>query len=72
MACFDSYFLPVTKVTPTELFRIVGPPLIQYAADIDILIFVTGLNKRVIANHFHADNELKNMPRAKGKERCAG
>ena len=38
------------------------------AAGIDTLIFVTSRNKRVIEDHFDANNELGTMLRAKGKD----
>jgi UTP--glucose-1-phosphate uridylyltransferase len=64
----------VTKATPKELLPIVDKPLIQYAveeaisAGIDMLIFVTGRNKRAIEDHFDANIELEAMLLAKGKE----
>jgi len=59
---------------PKGLLPIVDKPLIQYAAEeaiaagIDTLIFVTGLNKRAIEDHFDANNELETALRAKGKD----
>lgn len=53
---------------PKELLPIVDKPLIQYAAGIDTLIFVTGRNKRAIEDHFDGNMELETMLRAKGKD----
>ncbi len=51
-------FLPATKANPKEMLPVVDKPLIQYAveeaidAGITEMIFVTGRNKRSIADHF--------------------
>lgn len=70
---FETRFLPATKVMPKELLPIVDKPLIQYAveeaiaAGIDMLIFVTGRNKRAIEDHFHNNQDLEMALRANGK-----
>lgn len=74
VAGFGTRFLPATKAMPKELLPIVDKPLIQYAAEeavaagIDMLIFVTGRNKRAIEDHFDANHELENILRLKGKD----
>ena len=74
VAGFGTRFLPATKAMPKELLPIVDKPLIQYAAEeaisagIDTLIFVTGLNKRAIEDHFDANKELELALRTKGKD----
>lgn len=41
------------------------------AAGIDTVIFVTGLNKRAIEDHFDANYELEDSLRSKGKDKDA-
>lgn len=72
VAGMGTRFLPATKANPKEMLTVVDKPLIQYAAEeavsagITELIFVTGRNKRSIADHFdkayelEAELELKN------------
>ncbi len=67
-------FLPATKANPKEMMTVVDEPLIQYAAKeaveagIEVLIFVTGRNKRSIADHFDKAYELESELAAKGKD----
>ena len=67
-------FLPVTKAMPKELLPIINKPLIQYAveeamsAGADTLIFITGLNKRAIEDHFDDNSELKKIRPDSGGE----
>ena len=65
VAGLGSRFLPATKASPKEMLPIVDKPLIQYAveeaaaAGITDMIFVTGRNKRAIADHFDLSPELE-------------
>ena len=74
LAGFGKRFLPATKAMPKEFSPIVDKPMIQYSAEesiaagIDTFIFVTGRNKSAIEDHFDANNELKAMLCAKGKD----
>ena len=73
VAGLGTRFLPVTKAMPKELLPIVDKPLIQYAAEeaaaagIEILIFVTGRNKRAIEDYFDSNSELEIALRSKGQ-----
>ena len=66
-------FLPATKAMPKEMLPVVDKPLIQYAveeaaaAGIEMMIFVTGRNKRAIEDHFDRSPELEMLLQAGGK-----
>jgi UTP--glucose-1-phosphate uridylyltransferase len=66
-------FLPATKAMPKEMLPVVDKPLIQYAveeaaaAGIEMMIFVTGRNKRAIEDHFDRSPELEMLLQASGK-----
>ena len=65
VAGFGTRFLPATKASPKEMLPVVDKPLIQYAveeaaaAGITDMIFITGRNKRAIADHFDKAYELE-------------
>ncbi len=67
-------FLPATKASPKEMLPIVDKPLIQYAVEEAIaagatrLVFVTGISKRAIEDHFDTDAELEAALRKSGKK----
>ncbi len=73
VAGLGTRFLPATKANPKEMLPVVDKPLIQYAveeavaAGIDTLIFITGRNKRSIADHFDKAYELESELEQKGK-----
>ena len=66
VAGLGTRFLPATKANPKEMLPVVDKPLIQYAVEEAVaagmtdLIFVTGRNKRSIADHFDKAYELEN------------
>ena len=66
-------FLPATKAMPKEMLPVVDKPLIQYAveeaaaAGIEMMIFVTGRNKRAIEDHFDTSPELEHLLQSAGK-----
>ncbi len=65
VAGLGTRFLPATKANPKEMLPVVDKPLIQYAAEeavaagIEVLIFITGRNKRSISDHFDKAYELE-------------
>lgn len=73
VAGLGTRFLPVTKASPKEMLPVVDKPLIQYAveeaieAGITELIFITGRNKRAIADHFDKAYELEDDLQKKNK-----
>ena len=73
VAGLGTRFLPATKANPKEMLPIVDKPLIQYAveeaveAGITDLIFITGRNKRAIADHFDTAYELEDELDKKNK-----
>lgn len=75
VAGLGTRFLPATKASPKEMLPVVDKPLIQYAveeaveAGIEVLIFVTGRNKRSIPDHFDKAYELEIELEAKGKDK---
>ena len=75
VAGMGTRFLPATKANPKEMLPVVDKPLIQYAveeaidAGITEMIFVTGRNKRSIADHFDKAYELEHQLEKKNKNR---
>ena len=73
VAGLGTRFLPATKANPKEMLPVVDKPLIQYAveealeAGITDLIFITGRNKRAIADHFDKAYELEDELEKKNK-----
>lgn len=74
VAGLGTRFLPATKAMPKEMLPVVDRPVIQHvvdearAAGIEQLIFVTGRNKGVIADHFDRQVELEETLRERGRE----
>ena len=77
VAGFGTRFLPATKAMPKELLPIINKPLIQYAveeaieAGCNTLIFVTGINKGAIKDHFDRNLELETALNLAGKQKEA-
>lgn len=73
VAGLGTRFLPATKANPKEMLPVVDKPLVQYAveeairAGIEVLVFITGRNKRSIPDHFDKAYELESELEAKGK-----
>lgn len=73
VAGLGTRFLPATKANPKEMLPVVDKPLIQYAAEeaikagIEVLIFITGRNKRSIPDHFDKAYELETELEERGK-----
>ena len=73
VAGLGTRFLPATKASPKEMLPIVDKPIIQYAveeaiaAGIEVMIFVTGRNKRAIPDHFDKAYELETELETRGK-----
>ncbi|MBA2484042.1 MAG: UTP--glucose-1-phosphate uridylyltransferase GalU [Nitrosomonas sp.] len=73
VAGLGTRFLPATKANPKEMLPVVDKPLIQYAAEeavaagVEVLIFITGRNKRPIEDHFDKAVELEKELEASGK-----
>ncbi|MBD1546384.1 UTP--glucose-1-phosphate uridylyltransferase GalU [Roseibium aggregatum] len=73
VAGLGTRFLPATKAVPKEMLTIVDRPIIQYvveearAAGIEHIVFVTGRNKHVIADHFDRAYELEDTLKSRNK-----
>jgi len=73
VAGMGTRFLPATKANPKEMLPVVDKPLVQYAAEeaiaagIEVLIFITGRNKRAIPDHFDKAYELETELQSRGK-----
>jgi UTP--glucose-1-phosphate uridylyltransferase len=73
VAGLGTRFLPATKANPKEMLPVVDKPLVQYAAEeaiaagIEVLIFITGRNKRAIPDHFDKAYELENELQQRNK-----
>lgn len=73
VAGLGTRFLPATKAQPKEMLPLVDKPIIQYAveeavaADISLMILVTGKGKQSIENHFDTSFELEEALEKRGK-----
>lgn len=78
VAGLGTRFLPATKANAKEMLPVVDKPLIQYAveeaveAGCDTMVFITGGNKRSIADHFDKATELEKELAMKGKDDLLG
>ena len=74
VAGLGTRFLPATKAVPKEMLTVVDRPALQYVVDeareagIEHLVFVTGRNKGVIADHFDIAYELEATLKERGKD----
>ncbi|MBO6756640.1 MAG: UTP--glucose-1-phosphate uridylyltransferase GalU [Roseibium sp.] len=74
VAGLGTRFLPATKAVPKEMLTIVDRPIVQYvvdearAAGIEHIVFVTGRNKTVIADHFDRAYELEDTLKSRHKD----
>jgi UTP--glucose-1-phosphate uridylyltransferase len=74
VAGLGTRFLPATKAVPKEMLTVVDRPALQYVveeareAGIEHLVFVTGRNKGVIADHFDIAYELEATLKERGKD----
>ncbi len=74
VAGMGTRFLPATKASPKEMLPVVDKPLIQYAveeavaAGVEVMIFITGRNKRSIADHFDKAYELETELERRNKD----
>ena len=65
--------MPATKAIPKEMLPLVDKPLIQYtveeakASGIEEVIFITGMGKSAIEDHFDTSVELELLLKEKGK-----
>lgn len=77
VAGLGTRFLPATKATPKELLPVLDRPLLQFAIDeareagIERMVFVSHPSKSAIERYVHADAELGETLRAKGKHGIA-
>jgi len=74
VAGYGTRFLPATKAQPKEMLPILTKPLIQYGveeaaeAGLTQACFVTGRNKRAIADHFDVVYELEDQIKGTSRE----
>jgi len=74
VAGYGTRFLPATKAQPKEMLPVLTKPLIQYGveeaaeAGMRHACFVTGRNKRAIADHFDVVYELEDQIKGTSRE----